>query len=1089
MKPVRFGWCLLQKRVLRPLLLAGSLAGAGAAVPCTAPQAQGISTVAIRGTVRMADSTDPEGARVVVRNTATGFAFDAEVRRGRFLVQGLETGGPYTITVRRIGALAKRWDRIVLTLGEPLELDVTLEPAPVQLDSVIVVSAGPAALSCCDGGTATTLPDSLVHKLPSLNRNVYDFLRLVPQISTRIGFAPGGISGGGVGFRLNSFLTNGVSERSLSGSQPPEFSGGKSLPFEAVREYQVLLAPFDVRYGDFAGAMVNTVTRSGSNRLEGSVFGQWRNDRLARGDLPTVPYNRWQSGASLSGPIVRDRLHFLVATEFQRLETPMVGPFVGQPDGAAQPVPVSTADLDRLDGILGQYGLEAGSAGAVENRNRINSVFARLDAGLAGWNSRAVLWLNYSDLRDRSFSRQSAPEVFELSSAAGDQAFDIRTLAAQLYTGLRRRGGGHNELSVSLRSNPVEIRPGSRQPTVQVTVPGIAGGLTTVVSGTGADARGGAVNLRDIILRDNLTLPLGSSHVASVGLEAEWFRIGPLGLPNASGTWDFLSLDSLAAGQAERYELARDFGSSGVPVSGGQFAAYAGDYWRISGRFSLTLGLRADLLAVSGPAPYNRLVDSLFSRRTDQPPPRSVHLSPRIGFTWDVRGTGRSQVRGGLGIFTGRPPLAWYHAALRNYGEGTGNLRCGVLPGDLGAPPPFSSDPANPPLACAGGVGVDAPPPGDVALLAADLRMARTLRGVLAYERRLPGDFTGTLEALVTRNLSDFAFVNLNLVGPQATDGRGRVLYGVVDSLGRGRPVRVTDSLPGVIELQNVSRNHSVQLSASLARQFNSGISAMASYTWSRVRDVQTPLRVNNRGVVNWGLRAVSGRHEDLSTGISLNDVPHRLVLAGTWRAPWRRWLTELSALYVGESGNPFTWRTGGIGGRGDLNADGAQNDPLYVPLSALDLGEIVFTGVSAEPGADNSPAAQEARVLAQRSALEQFIEGNPCMRRQRGRILETNSCREPWAHTTAMSLRQIVPIGGHALEAQVDLFNPLNLLDGDWGRRRLANPVLLEHVGHTPGASGQREPVFRFVESSAEWTIDPTESAFQLQFGVRYRF
>jgi hypothetical protein len=232
--------------------------------------------VAIRGTVQMADGSDPEGARVVVRSIATGFVLDTEVRRGRFLVQGLEAGGPYTITVRRIGALARRWDGVFLTLGEPLELHVVLEPAAVRLDSVIVVAEPPVPLSCCHGGTATTLSDSLVHRLPSLNRNVYDFLRLVPQISTRIGFAPGGISGGGVGFRLNSFLTNGVSERSLAGSQPPEFAGGKSLPFEAVREYQVLLSPFDVRYGDFAGAMVNTVTRSGTNRFQGSAFGYGR---------------------------------------------------------------------------------------------------------------------------------------------------------------------------------------------------------------------------------------------------------------------------------------------------------------------------------------------------------------------------------------------------------------------------------------------------------------------------------------------------------------------------------------------------------------------------------------------------------------------------------------------------------------------------------------------------------------------------------------------------------------------------------------------------------------------------------------------
>jgi hypothetical protein len=315
------------------------------------------------------------------------------------------------------------------------------------------------------------------------------------------------------------------------------------------------------------------------------------------------------------------------------------------------------------------------------------------------------------------------------------------------------------------------------------------------------------------------------------------------------------------------------------------------------------------------------------------------------------------------------------------------------------------------------------------------------------------------------------------------------VLYGGIDSLGRGRPVRVTDSLPSVIELRNVSRNHAVQVSASLARQFESGLAVMASYTWSRVRDAQTPLRVNTRGTLNWALRAESGRHEDLGLGISLNDVPHRLVLAGTWRAPWRRWLTELSLLYVGESGSPFTYRAGGAGGRGDLNADGALNDPVYVPRSALEPDEIVFTGVSAEPGADNSLAAQEARVLSQRVGLDRFVRSSACLRRQQGRIVARNSCREPWAHTTAASLRQVVPIGSQTLEAQLDVFNLLNLLDRDWGLRRVANPVLLEHVGQAPGPSGAPESVFRFVESAAGWTTEQAESAFQIQFGVRYRF
>ena len=590
--------------------------------------------MAIRGIVQMADGSDPEGARVVVRNTATGFVLDTEVRRGSFLVQGLEAGGPYTIAIRRIGALARRWDGVFLTLGEPLELHVVLDPAAVRLDSVIVVAEQPVPLSCCHGGTATTLSDSLVHRLPSLNRNVYDFLRLVPQISTRIGFAPGGISGGGVGFRLNSFLINGVSERSLAGSQPPEFAGSRSLPFEAVREYQVLLSPFDVRYGDFAGAMVNTVTRSGTNRFQGSALGSGRSDALARGgDLAAPPYERWQYGASLSGPILRDRVQFLVASEFQQLDAPMAGPFVGQPAGASPPVPVSEADLARLENILGQYGLQAGSGGPVENKNGINNVFARIDAALPRWNSRAVLWVNYSDSRSRAFSRQTAPDTFALSSHAADQSVDARTVALQLYTTLRRPGGGHNEFSVSHRSLSFQGIPEVRQPIVRVAVPATSGGLTTVITGSAPQAQGGLAKGRDVTLRDDLTLPLGGSHVAGVGVEAEWFRIEPGGVMNAYGTGTFLNLDSLEAGWAERFELTRDFGSARVPISGVQFGgtqATTGG-WGIG--VSLTLGLRGDLLAVSGRAPYNRAVDSLFGRRTDQSRRRRIELSPRIGLT------------------------------------------------------------------------------------------------------------------------------------------------------------------------------------------------------------------------------------------------------------------------------------------------------------------------------------------------------------------------------------------------------------------------------------------------------------------------
>ncbi len=1047
---------------------------------------QGLTTGAIQGTVRYQNGDPAEGAQVSVRNSATGFVTDVETRNGRFLVQGLEVGGPYTVLVRQVGFQPERQALGWLTLGTPVEVNVVLRSAALQLDSLTAVASGGFSVPNLDGGTATTISDSLLHHLPTLNRDVYDFVRLAPQVSTKVGLGSGGMSVGGVGFRFNQFLTNGVPERSLAGGQPPEFAGGKSLPFEAVAEYQVLVAPFDVRYGDFAGGAVNTITRSGTNALQGSLFVQSRGDGLARSEA-LLPYQRHVFGGLLSGPIVRDRLNFLLAADFQRLTAPMPGPFVGQSSQTTAAVPVSEADLTRLESIMQGYGLDAGTGGPVPNRTPVRNIFARMDAALPQLNSRATMWLSDGETKNLSFARGARDTTFALSSNATTFRFAIRTLALQTHTTLRRDGGGHNEFFFSHRTTHAGQLSEFLQPLVSVAVPGqAAGGTVTLVSGTPVQAQAGEVRYVNTDVRDNLTLTLGAGHILSVGLEAEWFRLESGGPANAFGTWNFLSLDSLQAGLAQRFEVTRDLDGGHVPLTGRQAAFYVGDRWHVGERVDLTWGLRADALWVNERPPHNDLVDSIFGRRTDEIPSGRFHLSPRLGFTWETDRAGRNRLRGGVGVFTGRPPLAWLHSALRNDGLGTGLVRCG--PNPLEPPPTFDPDPLDPPTECAGSAG--GARAGDVELLDRGLAQRQTIRAVVAWDRRLTQDSRVTLEALTTWNLADYLFVNLNLVGPQSVDIRGRTLYGTISGSGLATPAFKTTALPSVIDLQNVGGHTSTQVSARLEKRLLSGSAVVASYTWSRVRDVQTPLRVNTRGLANWASRAVSGRHEDLAAGHSLNDIPHRLVLAAVYRAPWKRWITELSVLYVGESGSPFTYLTWGTRGLGDLNADGSNaNDPIYVPGSALDPDEILFTGISAIPGADQSAGAQAARIGLQRAALEEFIERSSCLRRQRRHILERNSCREPWSHTSVLSVRQRVPIGESGIDVQLDLFNFLNLLNRDWGLRRISAPFLLEHVGQVPVPAVGSRHVFRFDATAPQWTVVPGESAYQFQVGLRYSF
>ena len=224
--------------------------------------------------------------------------------------------------------------------------------------------------------------------------------------------------------------------------------------------------------------------------------------------------------------------------------------------------------------------------------------------------------------------------------------------------------------------------------------------------------------------------------------------------------------------------------------------------------------------------------------------------------------------------------------------------------------------------------------------------------------------------------------------------------------------------------------------------------------------------------------------------GISLQNLPHRAIVAVTYTAPWNRWSTDLSLYYVGESGSPFTYRAWGENRRGDLNADGSNiNDPIYVPRSALDTTEIRFSGISDSLGADTSATAQADHVRKQQNAFQRFIQETACLRRQRGRILERHSCREPWTHTMIAALRQRVPLGDRALEVELDAFNVLNMLSSRWGLYRIAEPRLLEHVRQTPGSSQTSQPIFRFNAARPKRTVLQPESTFQLQLAIRYRF
>ena len=301
-------------------------------------------------------------------------------------------------------------------------------------------------------------------------------------------------------------------------------------PFRSTpsRNTRFCSRPYDVRYGDFSGALINTVTKSGTNAIQGSAFAFARNDRLARHSGPTAatPYDRAQYGLSLGGPIVPNRLHFFVASELQRFTYPAAGPYVGQPASADRPVPVGVADLDRFDAIMRSYGLTAGSAGPVENGNPLRNLFTRLDLALPSWNSRVVVWNNYSSSGNIAFSR-AARDTFSLSSFQTTSVNQTRTTAVQLHTTLSRAGGGHNELLISNRSDGFDPVPAVQQPIVRVSVPSVSGARITLNSGTPQSAQATALRPSAFSVSDNVTLPLAVDARRYVGRRRRALHLTP----------------------------------------------------------------------------------------------------------------------------------------------------------------------------------------------------------------------------------------------------------------------------------------------------------------------------------------------------------------------------------------------------------------------------------------------------------------------------------------------------------------------------------------------------------------------------------
>ncbi|MEO5817525.1 MAG: carboxypeptidase regulatory-like domain-containing protein, partial [Gemmatimonadaceae bacterium] len=684
-------------------------------VSTTSVSAQGVTTGGLTGTITDATGATIEAAQIQVRNPRTGYNIGATSRAsGQYTIPGIEPNQGYIITVRRIGYAPMTRDGVVISLGQTRREDFRMTREVQTLGEVsITASTTDAVINASKTGTSTSISDSALRRLPTINRNFTDFVQLVPQVSTSGGV---GLSGGGANLRQNSIQIDGAQAGDLFGlgtsGQAGASANAKSIPLDAVKEYQVLLSPFDVRQGSFGGMLINAVTKSGTNEWHGTLYGDSRSQSLTRSQPYLQAYKSQHISASAGGPLLRDKVFIFASGELQKLDQPASGSYLGAPDQF-----VTQSTIDGVTTAAAKYGLtNAGGGEQVFKKNPNRNAFVRMDAYLP-MSTRLVMRYNYASADNKVFSRglaTSATPNFNLTSSGYDLSNTSKSGVIELLT--NTSSGMYNEFL----ANYSTIKDFRTVPVIFpfLTVRGVArtdDPTKTVifVLGTDNSSQANSLDQRTIEFTDNLTIPFGT-HAVTVGGKALYYKSINLFAQNSFGNWTFNNLNDFNNGVASSYVISApaptDPYNGLATIKAATYSAYIEDAWQATPTLSLNFGLRMDKPKFDNVPPLNQEVLTDYNRSTSSVPSQA-QFSPRFGFNWDVTGNQVNQLRGGVGSFSGPTPFVYLSNAFGNSGlSGYSSITCNgaalsnTSTTSAGVPAFNSANVTTPPLKCLDGV-------------------------------------------------------------------------------------------------------------------------------------------------------------------------------------------------------------------------------------------------------------------------------------------------------------------------------------------------------------------------------------------------
>lgn len=1025
-----------------------------------------VTTSAISGRVTDSKGEALESATISAVHMPSGSCYGvAADAGGHFTIQGMRTGGPYTVEVSFVGCKTVKIENLMLGLGVTAELHPVLEEDGT-LEAVTVTSSASKIFDDAKTGAACNFNAEQIARTPTVSRNIDDIVRLSPFAHSA---KTGGISFGGENNRYNSFNIDGLSGNDMYGLTSTGTNAGLTsanpVPLDALEQIQIVVASFDVRQGGFTGGSIDAVTKSGTNDFTGSAYAYY-NDRNFYGTTPgrdvgvrkkLSAQSTQMYGATLGGAIVKDRLFFFVNGEFSLERYP--SSYHPGSGGA-----ISAAEAERIAERYARLtGYDGGGYGMRNIDRTSGSLIARMDWNINRANNLSVRY-NFIDGRKDEYA--NSPTVFMFGGTGYTSVSSAHTIGAELNS--RIGNSLHNELRAGY-SFVTDGRDTERLlPYVEIGGLGENGGAKAYI-GTDRFAGANSLSQHTVTLTDNLTWYKGR-HTLTFGTHNEYYRSHVVYVANSLGYYVYNSLEDFENDMARQYSYNyTDAAVTGTTKWGPTFNSlqlgfYVQDKWSPAESFSLTYGLRADVpLIFDTPTVNEAFNESETAKRygvkTGSVPHAQVLWSPRVGFRWLVGPERRTLIRGGAGLFTGRVPFVWIVNNFSNTGveqkgvvwQSTTDENGNRVTAQHFTPKPSPTDEStsNP----------------SVQVIDGKFRWPQVFRADIAVEHDFKAGWHVAVEALFGKTVNNVVFRNLML------EESGKRIY----AAGAGSPSAARYSIAdsrysSVYYTGNTSQGYSYSVTASVEKRFGFGLEAGVYYTFGHARSLCDA--TSSAQATNWS-RTYAVDTESPVLSRSVFDSPHRLTVSLAYSRRYaRNFGTTAALVYRMYSGQPYSLC---YAEDTDLNGDMTfGNTLMYIPTKD-DLGRMAF--------ADNESAGK----------WNDFIENDTYLRTHRGQFSERNALRTPMEHRLDMHLAQDFYFSGQSgrkVQLTLDIINLGNLLVRSWGACYTVAGARLQPVKITAlnsDSDGNLIPEYKFT--GATYATDDILSRWHMQVGVRVVF